>query len=809
MGDTGMTPKHRVVVDKLRVRLTGYREHHNTCQSKQDRLQALREDQVRQDAAMLHQRAIDRSAVKMQPKMKLHDAGAKNEHQSNGPEVGKSTTAKLQQQILKRKYDQGLSNTVNILNNDKENGQGSESLSKYQRTDEFSNTGLQSHELQGMNLGSQHDQHSTAASSQQLDSIETLSNPNLSTGGHFVNDGSRSSPLLTNNTEAYNVRLQSQSPNTLQQAPSEFKQEPRQIVVSCDGGRLSVPGAPHEAMANGVSISNTSVRTSENNNTNDGFAGQGLQQELKDFEDVLRKYQSQSYKGSPINNNEISPQQHRQLQRPSQPGQMDNVTRETRSAQQSPSSLTNPVSTQKHQFTGGQQGATGPTALHLQQLARQAQSQRARGFIENPDQDSTNMSQYSAQNMQYYDMRFASSGSQAQVPNTGTMPQVTPAGRLRPPMPPSTSDQYGNMYSSKDQNQSIMSTGFPSNASLQYQRMMHSQASQQALYNRMNAQQNMSQRLSHPSIPEQQAYNPYGNQQVMSQAPPQVNNMSMQNMPAYSSSGYPNMRGNQFQRQLSMPVMSQGYPNQEQYAQQMQQYQVNEQQGPMPQQQQPQGDMNCGSYQYNRRNSFPLYHRAMSQPAGAYGQANHEGYNGPMSQMRGMPGQAPSMIEGQGGPAQGYAYNSRTPNMTAPQSNQILHLQGQQRVNATMATPGVQIQQQHPDHGMAYGGSAMRDLNSQSVTQDMKYSNRSDIQKTVGGYNGTMGMPEAGSVPVSRNNNNDTQFNAFSPLAALEKAPSLTSLLDQSSGNLTNLETTYTGSIPNLELLGDIIGQGV
>ena len=53
----------------------------------------------------------------------------------------------------------------------------------------------------------------------------------------------------------------------------------------------------------------------------------------------------------------------------------------------------------------------------------------------------------------------------------------------------------------------------------------------------------------------------------------------------------------------------------------------------------------------------------------------------------------------------------------------------------------------------------------------------------------------------------DAQFSGYSPLNALDKAPSFTSLLEQSAINQGNLETTYTGSIPNLDLLGEILGQ--
>ena len=56
----------------------------------------------------------------------------------------------------------------------------------------------------------------------------------------------------------------------------------------------------------------------------------------------------------------------------------------------------------------------------------------------------------------------------------------------------------------------------------------------------------------------------------------------------------------------------------------------------------------------------------------------------------------------------------------------------------------------------------------------------------------------------------DAQFSAYSPLNALDKAPSFTSLLEQFAINQGNLETTYTESnqnYANLDLLGEILGQ--
>lgn len=93
-----MTPKHRVVVDKLRERLVQYRKRHSACQSKQERSLAVLEDQERHEAMMLlNKRPLEgRNNTKLfNAKMKQQDSMPKMEHPSNGLEL-KSTNAILQ-----------------------------------------------------------------------------------------------------------------------------------------------------------------------------------------------------------------------------------------------------------------------------------------------------------------------------------------------------------------------------------------------------------------------------------------------------------------------------------------------------------------------------------------------------------------------------------------------------------------------------------------------------------------------------------------------------------------------------------------
>jgi len=322
------------------------------------------------------------------------------------------------------------------------------------------------------------------------------------------------------------------------------------------------------------------------------------------------------------------------------------------------------------------------------------------------------------------------------------------------------------------------------------------------MYSRMT-QQGMAQRLSHPSIPEhQQTYSPYQPHQNMPQS--QYNGMNYQN------TGYQNIRPNQgnFQRQMSMPTQS----FHEQYPQHnMNQYQLGDQQVPNQPQQ---TDLSSTSYHnYNRRNSFPLYHRSMSQPGGSYGptgthpggtipnaSSQHPGY--PMNQMRtnmptGNPGNP--MMDARNPPTGYNNYNSRTTFQSQTGLQGMMQLP--QR-NGPAMSQAATMQPRTDQQNMSYG-TAMRDSNTQNLQQDMKYSTVNDISKTTRGpsFNDTLDL-----TSVTPTSSTDSQYNPFSPLGSLEKAPSFASLLDQPTGSLNNLETTYTGSIPNLDLLGEIIG---
>ena len=92
-------------------------------------------------------------------------------------------------------------------------------------------------------------------------------------------------------------------------------------------------------------------------------------------------------------------------------------------------------------------------------------------------------------------------------------------------------------------------------------------------------------------------------------------------------------------------------------------------------------------------------------------------------------------------------------------------------------------------------------LTGKSPTTIGKFQGTGNARK--GTLDGNMPVLTPTSVALGDMNERRAQFSAYLPLNALDKAQSLTSLLEQSAINKGNLETTYTGSIPNLDLLGD------
>jgi hypothetical protein len=158
------------------------------------------------------------------------------------------------------------------------------------------------------------------------------------------------------------------------------------------------------------------------------------------------------------------------------------------------------------------------------------------------------------------------------------------------------------------------------------------------------------------------------------------------------------------------------------------------------------------------------------------------------------------MVDGRTNTPVGFNYNNRTSGFASQSGLQGL-VQLPQRNGLSMSHAGT-MPSRADQQSLGYAAN-LRDSNGQNVSQDMKYSTRNEIPKATRGqtFNDSLALNDPTSASSS-----DSHYNPFSPLGPLEKAPSFASLLEQSSGSLNNLETTYTGSIPNLDLLGEIIG---
>ena len=104
---------------------------------------------------------------------------------------------------------------------------------------------------------------------------------------------------------------------------------------------------------------------------------------------------------------------------------------------------------------------------------------------------------------------------------------------------------------------------------------------------------------------------------------------------------------------------------------------------------------------------------------------------------------------------------------------------------------------------IVYRGKCPHQQQSMSVLpHGDKFQTSSNTRKVT--FESSYPVSSGTSLPVA---SGDTHFSAHSPLSALDKAPSFTSLLEQSAINQGNLEITYTGSVPNLDLLEEHLGQ--
>lgn len=828
MGDSSAsitTPRHQAVVNRLRERIEQYRKHDQTCRAKYEVSLPLRQAQDHQDAVRLHQRALEgRTKMMHNMKAKQQEPGTKTSKQDqppNGLEKSPSTaSAILQQQILKRKLDQSLNSSSQSAGHSLEPNEQGDCLTKYQRgliqEDVHS---LVSEQQINMQSAQQGERYTTGAPHDQLQHAELRSHQLASEDV----SNPRHSPLITNSADHNPVdafqgnRIASPSSNAFQGA--EFKQE-SQVAVSCEGGHAGNSNSLHETMSASEPLAHSTVELratnslsfSEGNNDS-----QHLKEQLDDFERILQNYQKSE--GTKRTNNGQSsgldsqqPQQ-QQLQTPILK-QSDPMSRSPsqeqvndRNSHVSPNNSL--PSVPYHQ----------PGSLQLQEIARQS-AQLAQANQVRPQHRIALNRLHQLQLERIKQAANHSAQQQQQQHNAGTQPQQASVPSYFQSQFPQ--NQYRPGFEDQNQTATHVSSSY---SAVNYQRTLQAQqASQQGLYGFPGQHQNVVQKLTHQTMQEKsQVYAQQRNnrqliiqqQQQQQQGQltgydtvPQNRNVPMQELSVPYSMGMrlANQSSPAYQRQHSMPhISSHAYPQQNFY--QPAAYQAKDQAATLLQQAKQQQVPQYNNL-YQRRHSFP-FNRSISQPAEGFSVGMQDGYS-PVGhvnpQSRGQPFLPQNVLEGRVTMTQSSLVTQNKPVFTG--------VRPMHTPTSYPITPGRMLQSA-PNQTAPKNHYNLSHMSSSQATRNYAVDggnadyNRIQRENSFGGY-------QPPDVPVT---SSDSQFSPFPSPRTLEKAPSFTSLLsqanpgelgsllDQASANPGNLETTFSGSMPNLDLLGEILGQ--
>ena len=450
-----------------------------------------------------------------------------------------------------------------------------------------------------------------------------------------------------------------------------------------------------------------------------------------------------------------------------------------------------------------QLGAHHPKSHQLKEIAR-LKSQRAQAQQVVPYIDSQDHANH--QFPRHHSNQYALGSAGQQSPG---LQHPYSTGKYPGSMPLISNDQQ-QMLQEPNHPAASIAGGFPQQfESLQYQRGPASQSQQQQQQQQSfyGFSQNSlpSSKLSHMPSQVQQLYSQrFPSQPVLptSQGAGLVRPVASTDLARYSMS----RSQGQYQRQNSMPpLQSQTFLNSDtQYQHQVSQ--VTGFQGDQPGFSNPVNDLNA-AYHYQRRNSFPIYHPSNNQSQGnlSHGMQQNLG-SSQASLLRGVLQNTSQNMN----PADRDSF-LMNPNLGMPSSATIQSgalLTGRPPSANADLNPRVPRSQhssvmyrnnapQQPASGLQQGGKFHASSNARKGPPEGSYSVLTSTSGALRDVN-----ERQSSVAGS-----DAQFSAYSPLNALDKAPSFSSLLEQSAINQGNLETTYTGSIPNLDLLGEILGQ--
>ena len=442
------------------------------------------------------------------------------------------------------------------------------------------------------------------------------------------------------------------------------------------------------------------------------------------------------------------------------------------------------VDDNRNQVPETQLGGHHPQSLQLKEIARKsqlAQGQQVMPYMDNQDP------QFQRQHATQYALQHPYS--------TGKYPE-------------------GMSVIPNDQQQMLHDPSHPRQFELQYQRALSSQSQLQ--------QQQQQQQQSFYGFPQDSLPS-----SKLTHMPSQVQQLYSQRFP--NQPGLPTSQGaglvrptpshdlarynatprsqTQYQRQSSMPpLQAHAFLNSDsQYQQQVGGFQGDQTGFSNP------VDL-TSTYHYQRRNSFPIYHRVMGQPSETFSHGMHHNLGSSQaSLLRGVLQNSSQSIPGD---RDSFLVNSNMglPSSTTMQTvtmQTVPLLTGRPPSANGDLNPGVP-RSQHSS--IMYRGNVPHQQQSASVLQQGGKFQTSNTRKIPpeSSYSVLTGT----SVPLrdtserhSSAASSDAHFSAYSPLNALDKAPSFTSLLEQSAINQGNLETTYTGSIPNLDLLGELLGQ--
>lgn len=435
-----------------------------------------------------------------------------------------------------------------------------------------------------------------------------------------------------------------------------------------------------------------------------------------------------------------------------------------------------------------------PKSHQLKEFARK--SQLAQQVVPYRDCQDHGNHQFSHQHATQYSLASAGQSSPG-VPY--------PAGKYPSAMPKILNEQQQQMLQEPNHPIASMASGFPHHFESPHHQgglaPQPQQQQQQKPYYGFSQNNLPSSKLSHMPARSQELYSQrYQNQSVLptSQGAALVRPAGSHNITRYSVPRSQPI----YQRQTSMPpLQGQTFLNSDsQYQQQVPTFQGDQS-----------GYSNsatelAATYHYQRRNSFPMYRNSGQQSENLSFRMQQNVGSNQASLLRGVLQNSSQSIPSD----RDYVVNPTMgmPSPTTLQTGPLLT----GRPSSTNADLNSAVPKKQQS-SIVYGSAAPQQCASllpqggkfHATSDSRKISNESSYKVLNPNSNIHRDVDERQTTASS--GPNDAQFNAYSPLNTLDKAPSFTSLLEQSAINPGNLETTYTGSIPNLELLGEILGQ--